>query len=130
MLPTTHTEQPSYAFLARTAIFFHALWTALLFVGGAVVFFFPGYAWYQISIMSFTVLIWFPFGMKCLLTTWTRYFEKRAGIYDGDERTFMTKNVSKLFGRDVKSAYVSTAVALFYIASYFASIGALAGWWR
>jgi hypothetical protein len=130
MISAAATNRPSYGFLAKTTVFFHVLWTILLFGGGALVLFFPDYAWYQTWIMSFTILIWFPFGMKCPLTVWGRYFEKQAGIHDGDDRNFMVKNASKLLGYDVKPWIVNTAVATFYVASYFASIGALAGWWR
>ncbi|HVM77069.1 MAG TPA: DUF2784 family protein [Candidatus Paceibacterota bacterium] len=123
-------SRTAYAKLAKATTAFHFFWTALLFAGGVLVFFYPRYAWYQIAIMTFTILIWFPFGLKCPLTIWTRYFEKRAGIDHGDTRTFMVKQLSALLGRDLHRFRVSVAVALFYIEAYLLAIGTLVGWRR
>ena len=117
-----------YVVSARITVIAHFLWTFLLFAGGLLVIFYHPYAWYQIGIMSFTILFWFPFGFKCALTVWARYFEEKAGVWDGDDRTFMVKYLSKLFKRDLSRKKIAAFITFCFITSYFISIGALVGW--
>jgi len=115
-----------YARAARITAFFHFFWTILLFGGGILVLFYHPYAWYQIGIMTFTILAWFPLGLRCPLTVWERNFQKKAGIYDGNERAFTAKYLSKFFKTDINPKTVSFAIAVFYVASYAVSILILA----
>ena len=112
----------SYAFLAHLMNGFHAFWTFLVFGGGVLVLFYHPYAPYQIAVMSITGIFWFAFGLRCCLSIWARYFEKKAGIHNGDERPFTPKKLKEVFNRNVSSKMTGFLITLFYIASYAISI--------
>ncbi len=118
----------TYARLAQATVVVHVLWTILLFVGTFVGFFYPPYAWWQIDLLSFTILSWFPFGLKCALTVWMRWFQKKAGIYDGDTRTFMVIALHNIFKKEFTRKKTALVSACFFVASYLISIGVLAHW--
>lgn len=111
-----------YAFLARATTGFHIFWTILLFGGGVFVLFYPPYALDQIEVMTLTGIFWFAFGLRCCLTIWAHYFEKKADIHDGDERPFTAKQLSKIFNINANRKVVGSFIALFYIASYTISV--------
>jgi hypothetical protein len=119
-----------YRGAARLTVLIHFLWTILIFAGAITVLFNHQYAWYQIDIMSITILSWFPFGLRCALTVGEHYFEKKAGIFDGDNRTFMVKRLSRFFGKEFRRRNIATVTAIFFVISYMTSIGILAGWFR
>ena len=110
--------------LARTTTAIHYLWTVLLFGGGVAVLFYPSYAPYQIGFLTLTIAMWFFFGLKCCLTIWVRYFEKRAGI-ESDAKPFMAQKLSRLLQRDVSPKVAAAFITIFYIASYTTSVLAL-----
>jgi hypothetical protein len=116
-----------YAFLAHFMNGFHAFWTFLVFGGGVLVLFYHPYALVQIDVMTLTGIFWFAFGLRCCLTIWAAYFEKKAGIHNGDARPFTPKKLEEVFKIKMSSKMTGFLITLFYVASYTTSVLAILG---
>ena len=107
---------------ANTVTSLHFLWTFLLLGGAVLMFFNRWFAYFEITIMTITVIANFPFKGNCPLTLLEERLRQKIDPTYNNQNSFMTTYLNKIFGTNLKVSIVNTYIILLYIVSYCSAI--------
>lgn len=108
----------TYRRYADLIVAVHFIWTLFLIVGAIVMFFDPPYAWIQIGVMTFTLLLALPFGGICPLTLLEEKFRRKLYLDYRNEGSFIATYLNKILGTHFPTRNVNTIITGLYVLAY------------
>ena len=110
---------------ANILVSIHFLWTLFLIGGAVAMFFYPLYAWMQIYVMSFTLLISLPFGTICPLTLLEEKLRRKIDPAYDNHGSYIATYFNKISGKNVSVRRINEISAGLYVIAYAAAISIL-----
>jgi hypothetical protein len=110
-----------YQSYADILVVIHALWSALVFGGMIIMFFYPSYALAEIIIVSITLLSSLPFGGTCPLTLLELKLRARTDPTYSNEGGFIVTYVNKIFGAHISPLQGKVVIGTLYVFAYAAA---------
>lgn len=99
----------------------HFFWTFVIFAGVALMFFWHPYAWGEIFVVSFTLLISLPFGAVCPLTLFEERLRQKRDPSYRNNGSYLVVYINKFFKTNFSVRAVNTTVGILYFLIYVAA---------